>query len=249
MNLRALARGPLTGFVGRLALRRVADAARYGSVELVGDRLVAFREKSDAGHMPGLISGGIYLLSRAILEHVRVPCSLESEVFPLLAEAGQLRGMQFDEYFLDIGLPDSFEQAVREVPGRLARPAAFFDRDGVLNVDIGYTHRPEDLVWIPGAREAILELNEAGYLVFVASNQAGIGRGYYGEAQVTEFHARMQDELAEIGAHVDAFYFCPFHEDATVEPYRVANHPDRKPNPGMILRAKREWPIDGVAAF
>jgi D-glycero-D-manno-heptose 1,7-bisphosphate phosphatase len=249
INQRSLAKGQLSGFEGRLALRTVADASRYGSIKLDGDRVVAFQEKGANTAGPGLINGGIYVLSRAVLEHIRLPCSLEREVFPILAEAGQLRGIRFDGYFLDIGLPDTFERARDEVPGRLVRPAAFLDRDGVLNVDAGYTHRPEDLSWIPGAREAILDLNEAGHLVLVTTNQAGIARGYYNEAQMAAFHAHMQDDLAEIGAHIDAFYFCPFHEEAATPAYRVADHPDRKPNPGMILRAMREWPVDPTRSF
>jgi D-glycero-D-manno-heptose 1,7-bisphosphate phosphatase len=133
--------------------------------------------------------------------------------------------------------------------GSPTRPAAFLDRDGVLNVDFGYTHRPQDLAWILGAREAILRLNEAGYYVFVVTNQAGVAHGLYGEAQVTAFHDHMQVELSQIGARVDAFYYCPFHENAVVDAYRVADHPDRKPNPGMLLRAMREWPIDSSRSF
>ena len=249
INLRTLAIGPLTDFVGRLALREVPDVSRYGSVELAGDRVVAFREKSSEGSRSGLISSGVYLLNREILQHVRAPSSIERETFPLLAQAGRLRGMLFSGYFLDIGVPDTFEQAARELPGRLVRPAAFLDRDVVLDVDIDYPQRLEDLIWVRGARDAILKLNEAGYFVFVTTNQAGIARGYYSEVQMTACHARMQDELAVIGAHIDAFYFCPFHEDATIEACGVADHPDRKLDPGMILRAMREWPVDRGRSF
>jgi D-glycero-D-manno-heptose 1,7-bisphosphate phosphatase len=250
INLRALTKkGTLSGVQGRLALRTVPDASRYGSIKLDGDRLVSFVEKAAGTSGPEVISGGIYVLSLAILDNIRAPCSLEREIFPLLAHTGALGGTLFDAYFLDIGLPGTFQRAREEVLGRLVRPAAFLDRDGVLNVDIGYTHNLEDLVWVPGAREAVLNLNEAGYLVLVVTNQAGIGRGYYGEAEMAAFHARMQDELAEIGAHIDAFYFCPFHEEAATPAYRIADHLDRKPNPGMILRGIREWPVDAARSF
>ncbi len=125
------------------------------------------------------------------------------------------------------------------------RPAVFFDRDGVLNEDDGgYTHRVEDLVWTPGAREAVRLANEAGWATVVVTNQSGVGRGYYEEADVDAFHARMQADLAEIGARMDGFYACFHHPEAADEGWRHPDHPDRKPNPGMLLRAARELELD-----
>ncbi|MDP3747964.1 MAG: HAD family hydrolase [Phenylobacterium sp.] len=130
------------------------------------------------------------------------------------------------------------------LPDAQTRPALFLDRDGVLNEDPGYVHRWEDFRWIPGAREAVAAFNRAGWWVFVVTNQSGIGRGYYGEDDVVALHAMMSESLAEAGGRIDAFYYCPQHPDATVEAYRHPDPPDRKPNPGMILRALREWPVD-----
>ncbi len=129
------------------------------------------------------------------------------------------------------------------------RPAAFLDRDGVLNVDHGYTHRPEDLQWQMGAKEAIRYLNDHGYLTLVVTNQAGIARGLYTEDHMHAFHACMQAELAEVGAHIDQFYHCPFHKDGTVAAFTHPNHPDRKPNPGMLQRALSDWPNDAARSF
>jgi D-glycero-D-manno-heptose 1,7-bisphosphate phosphatase len=124
------------------------------------------------------------------------------------------------------------------------RPALFLDRDGVLNEDRGYVARWEDFAWIPGAREAVAAFNRAGWLVIVVTNQSGVGRGYYTEADMHALHARMGQELAAAGGHIDAFYFAPHHPEAPVESYRHPDPPDRKPNPGMILRALADWPID-----
>ena len=128
------------------------------------------------------------------------------------------------------------------------RPAAFLDRDGVLNVDHGYTHRPEQLEWVDGAPEAVRLLNEAGYFVFVVTNQSGIARGYFDEDAVKSFHAHMQKSLASHAAHVDAFYYCPHHPEGTIKSLAVRCR-CRKPGPGMLEQAAGEWPIDLSTSF
>lgn len=130
----------------------------------------------------------------------------------------------------------------------VARPAAFLDRDGVLIEDIGYPHRPEHLVWTAGAIEAVRWLNLKGYEVVVVSNQSGVARGYFTEADVEAFHDLMQDALAARGARIDAFYYCPHHPEAAVERYR-SEHPWRKPSPGMILQALEDRPIRREGSF
>jgi D-glycero-D-manno-heptose 1,7-bisphosphate phosphatase len=124
------------------------------------------------------------------------------------------------------------------------RGAVFLDRDGVLNEDLGYVHRPADLRWIDGARDAVARINRAGLLAIVVTNQSGVARGFYSEEDVRAFHAHMAAELATVGARVDAFYYCPYHEDGVVPRYVVADHPDRKPNPGMLLRAIADFGVD-----
>jgi len=122
--------------------------------------------------------------------------------------------------------------------------AVFLDRDGVLNVDHGYAHDYASLEWTPGAREAVAALTKAGVRLIVVTNQSGVARGYYDEAAVHTLHAAMQAEFRCLGGRIETFYHCPFHEDATVEAYRHADHPDRKPNPGMILRGLAEAELD-----
>lgn len=249
INLRALTASAPPAGGGRLALRRVEDASRYGSVTLNGRRVTAFAEKNPALAGAGLINGGIYFLDRDAAARLASPSSIEADLFPKLAAEGLLEGEAFGGYFLDIGLPETLAQAKRETAQLCYRPAAFLDRDGVLNEDKGYTHKPEDLVWKTGAREAIRHLNDCGYRVIVVTNQAGVARGYYDEAAVEAFHAAMQDQLAEAGAFVDAFYHCPFHPEGTVAAYTVADHPDRKPNPGMILKAMADHSVIREKSF
>ena len=109
----------------------------------------------------------------------------------------------------------------------------FFDRDGVLNVDFGYVFEPARLVWRPTAIEAVKWLNGRNYLVFVVTNQSGVARGLYGEAEIDAFHAHMQAELAVVGARIDAFRHCPHHPEGVVPAYR-RDCECRKPAAGMI---------------
>jgi D-glycero-D-manno-heptose 1,7-bisphosphate phosphatase len=130
-----------------------------------------------------------------------------------------------------------------------ARAAVFLDRDGVLNVDHGYVHQVEHLEWVPGAQAAVARIKALGLLAIVVTNQSGVARGYYDEAAVAAVHDAMQDDLAKAGGRIDAFYSCPFLHDAVIERYRHPDHPDRKPNPGMLLRAMADWSIDPARAL
>lgn len=100
----------------------------------------------------------------------------------------------------------------------------------------------------PGARQAVKLLNDAGWWVFIVTNQSGIARGMYTEAQMHALHAEMARDLSGIGAHVDAIAFCPHHPEGAVEPLAVSCQ-CRKPKPGMILTLLREWPVDISRSF
>jgi D-glycero-D-manno-heptose 1,7-bisphosphate phosphatase len=128
------------------------------------------------------------------------------------------------------------------------QPAAFLDRDGVLNVDHGYAHRIEQLEWVEGAIEAVGLLNRAAYYVLVITNQSGIARGLYDQASVESFHAYMQQALAAHGAHIDAFYYCPHHPDGVIKSLAVRCR-CRKPGTGLLEQAASQWPIELGASF
>jgi D-glycero-D-manno-heptose 1,7-bisphosphate phosphatase len=119
----------------------------------------------------------------------------------------------------------------------------------VLNRDHGYVGEVARLDWTPGAMRAVRRLNEAGLVVIVATNQSGVARGLFDMAAVEAFHLAMQADLAVEGARIDAFYVSPFHPEAKVAAYGHPDHPDRKPNPGMILRALADWSIDPARAL
>lgn len=238
----ALARAP--DAVGALALRPIADPGRYGVVAVEGTRILRFAPAAERAG-PALVNGGVYLFRPAIFGALAPQGSIEADVFPALAHGGHLLGLAFDRPLIDIGVPDDYARAQTEVPARRRRPALFLDRDGVLNLDHGHVGTVDRFAWVEGARAAVRRANEAGLYVFVVTNQAGIGKGLYTEADFVALTAHMERGLAEIGAHIDDWRHCPDHPDATIPRYRRDSR-WRKPGPGMLLDLMERWPVDRV---
>lgn len=246
INLRTLTQSIAPGGAV-MALRAAANDTRYGRVKFADGRVRSFHA-SDEG-VDGPINGGIYCLSRdAVAAMPAGKHSLEADTFPALAASGNIQGRLFEGYFIDIGVPDDFARAQTELPRRVRRPAVFFDRDGVLNEDAGYVYRKEDFRWLDGAKEAVRLCNDQGFFVFIVTNQAGVARGFYDEAAIDELHRWMDVELAVVGAHIDAYEFCPHHPNGVIDGYRMSCR-RRKPEPGMLLDLLKAWPVDITHSF
>ena len=121
-----------------------------------------------------------------------------------------------------------------------SRRAVFLDRDGTLNVNFGYVHRPKDWEWISGAVPALKALQDAGFALVIVTNQAGIARGYYPASAVEALHHWVQDELAAHGIGLSGIYYCPHHPDFG----EIRQCGCRKPQSGMLLQAASELALD-----
>jgi D-glycero-D-manno-heptose 1,7-bisphosphate phosphatase len=128
------------------------------------------------------------------------------------------------------------------------RPAVFLDRDGTMVRDVGYLSRLEDLHWFPYTVDAVRLLNRAGFLVFVTTNQGGIGLGFYADAFVRRTHEEMAAYITAGGGRVDGWYYCPHHPRATIEALRMTCD-CRKPGPGMVRQAQQQFQIDLTRSF
>ena len=233
--------------IGAIALREVADCGRYGKVELAGSRITSFAEKQ-TGAGAGMINGGVYLFRRSVLDYLQADCSLERDVLPVLAAQRRLFGRETRGFFIDIGLPETFNEAQNALVAHRQQPAVFFDRDGVLNLDHGHVGTAERFTWSKGAVEALRLVNELGYYAFVVTNQAGIAKGKYTVEDYWTLRDRIRAELAEAGAQIDDERFCPYHPEASVPEFR-AQSPDRKPAPGMLLDLMARWPVERQGSF
>jgi D-glycero-D-manno-heptose 1,7-bisphosphate phosphatase len=172
-----------------------------------------------------------------IAEIASLARNIEADVLPRLMQQGSIRGSFASRCFIA-----RTDNRAADLLKLRRRPAVFLDRDGTLNRDIGYVHRIADFRWLPGAVNAVRQLNDAGYYVFVVTNQSGVARGLYDETAVNDLHAWMNEELRAAGAHIDDVRYCPHHPEASVAAYRVKCS-CRKPAAGMLLDLMNCWPV------
>jgi D-glycero-alpha-D-manno-heptose 1-phosphate guanylyltransferase len=225
-----------------LALKPMENFDRYGAVRLDDTNIViGFQEKKF--YQQGLINGGVYILNKKNFLDRNLPgkFSFENEYLQTAVSEGKLAGIIQNEYFIDIGIPDDFKKAQKDlehVPLNLAAVdshwSLFLDRDGVINVD-----KPGSYIFNPGEfrfldnTSIFAKLATKFRRVVVVTNQRGVGRGLMTEDDLNAIHQKMSAGITDAGGRLDGIYYCTAIDNTD---------PFRKPNPGMALRAKTDFP-------
>ena len=228
-----------------MVLKEVDNASRYGRVETQFGHVTSFCEKKES-IQSGFINVGVYIVSKEILlGELSEKFSFEKDILEIRVSSLEPKFFIANEYFVDIGIPESYELACSELKSVVkahANKALFLDRDGVINVDKHHMYKIEDCEFIDGIFDMCRREKKDGYKLIIITNQAGIGKGLYTEEDYFKLRDYIHREFANQGCPIDAEYFCPYHIEGLGK-YCKDSY-DRKPNPGMIMKAVKDFDID-----
>ena len=240
-----------------MVLFQAPEPCACGIAELDGKgRIISFVEKPERP-ASDLANAGVYVINAAAYRDIAAmeAFDLGSEVLPRFV--GRMRGWVWGGYYLDIGTREHLEHACRDVttifPDRTAtqcgtpRPAVFLDRDGTLIEHVPYLSDPTLVRLLPGAAETLKRLRHAGFACVLVTNQSAIGRGMLTEDRLDQIHTELHRQLAAAGATLDGIYYCP--DAPSSDDQTVVEHHDRKPGPGMLIRAADDMKLDLSASW
>ena len=230
-------------------------------------RVIRWMAKEDERtYYKNRVNAGIELISPELLKetmknfvprHPETPdkIDLDRDVLKPIIPSGKIYAYDTPEYIKDMGTPDRFYETEKDIESgkvharnlKNKQKAIFLDRDGTINKMVGFVTKPEQFELIEGAAEAIKTINKSGYLAIVVTNQSVIARGDCTFEELQTIHDKMETELGKVGAFVDAIYVCPHHTDKGFEgerPEYKCNCDCRKPKPGLLLKAAKDFNID-----
>jgi histidinol-phosphate phosphatase family protein len=233
----------------------------YDSAVLVADEHGRVREwlhKEEARTWyKNRVNAGLHMLSPKILDyfHTLRKTDLDRDILKPIIPEGTLYVYDSPEYVRDVGTPDRYRQAERDIQSGVVaakslhnkQKAVFLDRDGTINRHVGFLRNIDDFELLPGAADMIRRINKSGYLAIVVTNQPVIARGEVSWEELSEIHNKMETLLGQQGAYVDDIFVCPHHPDKGFAGERAEykiNCSCRKPKPGMLLQAAQKYNVD-----
>ena len=250
-----------------LLVTEILPPQEKGGLPIDTHRVMKWMNKEDERlYYKNRVNAGIEIISPELLHetmksyiprHPETPdkIDLDRDVLKPNIASGRIFAYDTSEYIKDMGTPDRYYEAEKDIlSGKVKarnlsqkQKAIFLDRDGTINKYVGFLTKPEEFDLLPGVAEAIRQINHSGYLCIIVSNQPVIARGDCTFEQLQEIHDKMETLLGQEGAFVDAIYYCPHHPDKGFEGERPAYKIDcncRKPKPGLLLQAAKDWNID-----
>lgn len=227
-------------------------------------KITAFHSKphSSDQYYRNLVNAGVYVFSKKVFDYLEKDKKADfgKDIFPMLVTRLKMFGYNTTEYLKDMGTPDRLEQVTADLlSGKIEarnfshkQKAIFLDRDGVLNVDHPYIANPKMLELYPFTASAIKKINQSNYLAIVITNQPVVARNLCTEDELQIIHNKLDTVLGHDRAKLDALYYCPHHPDKGYpdeNPAYKIDCPCRKPKPGMLFDAARDFNIDLSASF
>jgi D,D-heptose 1,7-bisphosphate phosphatase len=215
---------------------------RYGSIELRNDIVKKFNV--DKKKKLSNINLGTYIINKKILnKYKKIKISLENNILPDLTKRKKIQCFSYEKkFFIDIGIKKDLQKAKKILP-KIKYPTVFLDRDGVINLNLGYVSKIKNFHFTKNIFKAIKYFNRKNYLVFIVTNQSGIGRGYYTEKKMKDLHLWMKKKFKNNLCRIDDIFYAPYYKFSNK--YSLKEHYNlRKPNIGMYNLALKKWPID-----
>jgi len=196
-----------------------------------------------------IMNAGVYLFNKKLIKDIKPEFkSLENDILSKEIEKKNVIGKFFNNFFLDIGTPRNLKLSKKLLPKYFKKPAIFFDRDGTLNYDKGYTYLPKDFKFIEGAVKNLNRLSKKRYYLFIVTNQAGIAKNKFTKKKFYALHDFLKKIFLKNNIYINDIKFCPFHPNAKILKYKK-NSKYRKPGNLMIESLKKQWDIDLTKSY
>ena len=196
-----------------------------------------------------LMNGGVYFFRKKILKIIpKKKCSLENDILPKLIKNKRVNGKIFKDFFLDIGTEKYYKKTSNLLIKNLKKPAAFLDRDGVINYNYGYVHSKKKFKFKYGVLKGLKYLTKKKYYLFIVTNQAGIGKRIFSLKQFIELHRELKDDFIKHKIYINDVKYSPFHIDAKIQKFKKKSG-FRKPGNLMIKEILKNWDIMKKKSF
>ena len=244
INLKLLIRSLRKNTIGSLALvKNIKNKSNKLNGLTTNKGILNIKENNNT------INGGIYFFKKQIFKYIKNKnLSLEEDVLPDLIRNKRISGKIFKDFFIDIGTPNDFKIAKKVLFNYFRKPAAFLDRDGVINHDYGYVHTINKFKFRNGVIKGLKYLSKKKHYIFVVTNQAGIAKKKFKESDFINLHIKLKNKLQNKNIYFNEVVFSPFHSKAKIKKYRKFSL-TRKPGNLLIKKLKKKWHLNSKKSF